>query len=90
VEVAYYALMSSSYDYGSPIQENRMVSREKYSELKLQAQFLRVSPAYLTATPQNQYPINSVNSSIYTDNAELAVTRLVDKVGNRTSFWIVR
>ena len=90
VKVAYHALMSPSYDYGSPIQENRMLSREKYSELKLQAQFLRVSPAYLTAIPQNQYPTNSVNSSIYTDNAELAVTRLADVIGNRTSFWVVR
>lgn len=33
------------------MENGRTVTREKYSELKLEAQFLRVSPGYLTATP---------------------------------------
>lgn len=33
------------------MEDGRKVTREKYSELKLEAQFLRVSPGYLTATP---------------------------------------
>ncbi|KAK5007345.1 hypothetical protein LTR28_005405, partial [Elasticomyces elasticus] len=43
----------TSYDYGAVISEERLVSREKYSEAKLEANFLQASPAYLTAIPQN-------------------------------------
>lgn len=32
----------TSYDYGSAISENREITREKYSELKLEANFLKV------------------------------------------------
>lgn len=79
-----------SYDYGSPIKENRLLTREKYSELKLLAQFLRVSPAYLTTRPLNQWPVNTVNGSEFATNPGLAVTQLADIVGNKTVFWIVR
>ncbi|KAI8295878.1 putative beta-galactosidase A [Colletotrichum sp. SAR 10_98] len=44
----------TSYDYGAAIKEDRSVAREKYSELKLEAQFLKVSPSYLTAKPVNR------------------------------------
>ncbi|KAL3417481.1 glycosyl hydrolase family 35 [Phlyctema vagabunda] len=80
----------TSYDYGSPIKENRLLTREKYTELKLLAQFLRVSPAYTTMRPVNQYPVNTVNGSYFSTNPALAVTQLADVVGNRTVFWIVR
>jgi archaellum component FlaF (FlaF/FlaG flagellin family) len=43
----------TSYDYAAPIREDRRVDREKYSELKLQANFMKVSPAYLTASRGN-------------------------------------
>ncbi|KAF2632356.1 glycoside hydrolase family 35 protein [Macroventuria anomochaeta] len=42
----------TSYDMGAAISEDRQLVREKYSELKLQANYLRSSPAYLTASPQ--------------------------------------
>lgn len=80
----------TSYDYGSPIKENRLITREKYSELKLLAQFLQVSPAYLTTKPLNQWPLNTVNSSVFSTNSNIAVTQLADVVGNKTVFWIVR
>ncbi|RAL65137.1 hypothetical protein DID88_001243 [Monilinia fructigena] len=37
----------TSYDYGASITEDRQVWREKYSEMKLEANFLKASPAYL-------------------------------------------
>ena len=43
----------SSYDYGVAISEDRHVWHEKYSEEKLEPNFLKVSPAYLTANPGN-------------------------------------
>ncbi|OTA62729.1 glycoside hydrolase family 35 protein [Hypoxylon sp. EC38] len=43
----------SSYDYGVSIKENRHIWREKYSEEKLEANFFKVSPAYLTAVADN-------------------------------------
>jgi len=81
---------TGSYDYGSPIKENRLLTREKYSELKLLAQSLRVSTAYLTTRPLNQWPVNTINGSEFSTNPVLAVTQLADVVGNKTVFWIVR
>ena len=71
----------TSYDYGSVVAEDRTVSREKYSEAKLLANFLQASPAYLTATPGN----GTNGSFVNTD--QLVVTSLV---GNVTSFYVVR
>ncbi|KAL8827145.1 MAG: hypothetical protein Q9191_003359 [Dirinaria sp. TL-2023a] len=71
----------TSYDYGAVIAEDRTVSREKYSEAKLLANFLQASPAYLTATPGN-----GTNGSFVTTE-ELAVTPLF---GNVTRFYVVR
>ncbi|KAJ5368740.1 uncharacterized protein N7496_008500 [Penicillium cataractarum] len=73
----------SSYDLGSAISEDRQITREKYSEAKLEANFLRVSPAYLTSEPLNG------SYGIFTDARDLAVTPLVDE-GSGTSFYIVR
>ncbi|KAI4106816.1 MAG: hypothetical protein L6R37_002019 [Teloschistes peruensis] len=71
----------TSYDYGAVIAEDRTVSREKYSEAKLQANFLRVSPAYLTATPGN------VSNGKFVSTTEIATTQLR---GNETNFYVVR
>ena len=71
----------TSYDYGAAIDESRGVTREKYSELKLQASFLKVSPAYLTSRPQN------LTNGTYTNTGDISTTRLQN---NPTSFWIVR
>ena len=70
----------TSYDYGSPIAEDRAITRAKYSETKLGANFIKVSPAYITSTP-----LNYTNGS-YANTAAIAVTPLV---GNG-SFYVVR
>ncbi|OJZ84692.1 glycoside hydrolase family 35 protein [Aspergillus luchuensis CBS 106.47] len=71
----------TSYDVGAAIAEDREVTREKYSELKLQSNFLQASPAYLESHPVfGSY-------GIYTDTTSLAVTRLA---GNPTNFYVVR
>ncbi|PNP55688.1 hypothetical protein THARTR1_04212 [Trichoderma harzianum] len=72
----------TSYDYGSSIREDRTVDREKYSELKLQGQFLKVSPGYMTTTPGN------VTTGVYSDNQDIAITPLLaEESGN---FFVVR
>jgi hypothetical protein len=73
----------TSYDYAAVISEERLVDREKYSEAKLEANFIQASPDYLTATYQNN---TNVNGS-YTGNADLAVTALY---GNVTKFFVIR
>lgn len=73
----------TSYDYGAAITEDRLVTREKYSEAKLEANFLQASPAYLTAIPQN----NTYANGSYSNNADIAVTALL---GNITNFFVVR
>ena len=60
-----------------------MVDREKYSEAKLEANFVEASPAYLTSTPQN------LTNSTYTDTSALSVTPLFGN-GSDTNFYIVR
>ncbi|GKT50768.1 putative beta-galactosidase C [Colletotrichum spaethianum] len=72
----------TSYDYGAAITEERGVGREKFSELKLEAQFLKVSPTYLTATPYNS------TVGVYSKTSDITVTPLL---GNGTgSFFVVR
>ncbi|KAF9230278.1 glycoside hydrolase family 35 protein, partial [Melanogaster broomeanus] len=75
----------TSYDYGAAIAEDRTL-REKYYELKLQANFLRVSPAYLTTRPTNLYN----NQGTYMGNIALLTTQVLDAVGNMTGFYVVR
>ncbi|KAL2816018.1 beta-galactosidase [Aspergillus cavernicola] len=71
----------TSYDIGAAVAENRGVHREKYSELKLQASFLRASPDYLTSQPDNS------TFGVYTDTNHVVVTRLSTTSSN---FYIVR
>lgn len=73
----------TSYDYGAVITEDRLVSREKYSEAKLEANFLQASPAYLTAVPQN----NSHANGSYSNSPAIAVTA---SFGNVTNFFVIR
>ncbi|OBT75836.1 hypothetical protein VF21_04385 [Pseudogymnoascus sp. 05NY08] len=73
----------STYDYGAAIKADRTITREKYSEAKLQAQFLKASPDYLTAVPTN------LSTTLYTDNANLAVTPVISSEAP-SSFYIVR
>ncbi|KFZ01799.1 hypothetical protein V500_00608 [Pseudogymnoascus sp. VKM F-4518 (FW-2643)] len=73
----------TSYDYGAVIAEDRTITREKFSEAKLQAQFLKVSPAYLTAVPA------SLSTSLYSNTADISVTPVIEAASN-TSFYVVR
>ncbi|KAH9482883.1 Beta-galactosidase A [Psilocybe cubensis] len=75
----------TSYDYGSAIAEDRTL-REKFYELKLQANFLAVSPAYLTTRPQNI----ATSQGAYTGNSALKTTQILDVVGKKTGFYVVR
>ncbi|ORY56836.1 beta-galactosidase [Pseudomassariella vexata] len=75
----------TSYDYGAAIQEDgRTITREKYGELKLQAQMLKVSRDYLTATPNVNF-----TRGIYTNNTDLAITPLIGNESD-TNFYVVR
>ncbi|KAK2028439.1 family 35 glycosyl hydrolase [Colletotrichum zoysiae] len=70
----------TSYDYGAQISEERLVNREKYSETKLQSNFLHVSPAYLVADRHN-------SSLEWTNNDAVTVTPATT---NSTKFYIAR
>ncbi|CZS89191.1 probable beta-galactosidase [Rhynchosporium agropyri] len=73
----------TSYDYGSSIRENREIDREKYSELKLQANFLKVSPAYLTSG------VGTGTTRKYTDSSSIFTTPLLGN-DSAPNFYIVR
>lgn len=64
------------------IAEDRTITREKYSELKLQAQFFKVSPGYLEATPETK-----PSAGFYTPNGDITVTAVV---GPKGSFYFAR
>ncbi|KAK6952112.1 hypothetical protein Daesc_006643 [Daldinia eschscholtzii] len=67
------------------ISEDRSLTREKYSELKLQAEWLKVSPDYLTAEP------GAALVWTYANNAAITVTRLAGNgSAGRGSFFVVR
>lgn len=80
-----YEGCDSSYDYGAAITEDRHVWREKYSEEKLEANFLKVSPAYLTATPGH-----AANGSMYVHNTAIASTPVFGSNEPPTNFYVVR
>lgn len=76
-----YSSGYTSYDDGAAISEDRQLTREKYSEIKLQANFLQVSPAYMVSHPHNA----SIGG--YTNTTDLTVTLLE---GHPTNFYIFR
>ncbi|KAE8036861.1 hypothetical protein FH972_009494 [Carpinus fangiana] len=73
----------TSYDYAAVISEERLVTREKYSEAKLIANFFQASPEFLTAVPQNSTALNGS----YSNNGDISITRLDSK---KTKFFIAR
>ena len=73
----------TSYDYGAAISEDLEVTREKYSEAKLLANFLKKSPAYLTATAGV-----AANGS-YVNNDAIDATPLYGN-GSSTAFYVIR
>jgi hypothetical protein len=78
-----YPVGYTSYDYGAAIMENREITRAKYSEAKLIANFWQASPAYLTASPQK-----AQSSAIYTTQTNLTVTPVIDSQSN-TGFYVI-
>ncbi|KAL1960822.1 hypothetical protein VTO42DRAFT_5805 [Malbranchea cinnamomea] len=74
----------TSYDYGSPIAEDRSITREKYSELKLIGNFIKAAgSSYLNAVP------GSLTNSTYTSTQDLTVTPLIGRL-TRSSFFVLR
>ncbi|KAI0010903.1 glycoside hydrolase family 35 protein [Xylariaceae sp. FL0662B] len=75
----------TSYDYGAAISEDRSLAREKYSELKLQAEWLKVSPDYLVTEPGTALVWK------YASNPLITVTRLAGNItAGKASFFVVR
>ncbi len=62
--------------------EDRTVTREKYSEAKLQAQLMKVSPGYITATPSD------LTIGKFSSTPGLTITPLV--ANGTGSFFVVR
>ncbi|KAJ7087201.1 glycoside hydrolase family 35 protein [Mycena belliarum] len=75
----------TSYDYGAAIAEDRTL-REKAYELKLQALFRAASPAFLTSRPTN---VRAAQGA-FTGNPALKTTQVLDVVGGKTGFYVVR
>ena len=69
---------------GAAIAEDRTL-REKYYELKLQANFWTVSPAYWTSRPVNY---NSTLGAFTNDDA-MKVSQVADSQSN-TTFYVIR
>ncbi|TQS32945.1 hypothetical protein Golomagni_06727, partial [Golovinomyces magnicellulatus] len=74
----------TSYDYGASIREDRYIDREKYSEVKLEAQFSRVSPGYLVADP------GPLSNTEYSDNAGISITPVLAPKGKNGNFFVAR
>jgi hypothetical protein len=72
----------TSYDYGAVISEERLVNREKYSEAKLEANFIIASPSYLNATPGV-----ARNDSFFVSSRDLTVTPVQSGL---TKYLVVR
>ncbi|KAK4181442.1 family 35 putative glycoside hydrolase [Triangularia setosa] len=77
----------TSYDYGAAIAEDRTVGRPKYSELKLQANFFKVSPGYLTAMPNANFTDGIVGFELNSTDNQLVVTQMT---GNSGTFYVIR
>lgn len=75
----------TSYDYGAVIAEDRSITRQKYSEAKLLANFVRASPAYLTALPQS----NAKAAGAFTGDSSIFTSQSLGQ-GTPTNFYFVR
>lgn len=73
----------TSYDYAAAISESRNVTRDKYSELKLIGNFLKVSPSYLDTVP------GSASTTGYADTSDLTVTPLLGQ-SSHSNFYVIR
>ncbi|KUL83112.1 hypothetical protein ZTR_11010 [Talaromyces verruculosus] len=73
----------TSYDYRAAIREDRSITREKYAEIKLENQFLKVSPSTLTSRL-----VTSATPS-FTNTSEIVVTKTWDNITDAT-YWTSR
>ncbi|TDL19485.1 glycoside hydrolase family 35 protein [Rickenella mellea] len=73
----------TSYDYGAPIREDRTLST-KYTEIKLQANFLHATQAYLTANIMG----SSSDGQTYATNNQVWTTNL--RNSDQTNFYVAR
>ncbi|KAJ6264222.1 Beta-galactosidase [Drechslerella dactyloides] len=76
----------TSYDYGAIIREDRRL-RDKYYELKLQTNFLKVSPTYLTSAPWQL--TERQQTDILKGTRGVVLTVLEDTHRSRTKFYII-
>lgn len=74
----------TSYDYAGAIREDRTVTSEKYSELKLQATFMTSNLDYLTTTP------GVPTTGLYSDNVAITVIPITNNDTSAGSFYMVR
>ncbi|KAI0602624.1 beta-galactosidase precursor [Biscogniauxia sp. FL1348] len=75
----------TSYDYGAAISEDRSVTSEKYSELKLLSEWLKVSSDYVVTKPSTAFILT------YATNAAITVTKLSGNTSSgEGSFFVVR
>ncbi|KAF3921690.1 Beta-galactosidase [Orbilia brochopaga] len=77
----------TSYDYGAIIREDRRL-RAKYYELKLQTQFLKASPSYLTSRPWQLTESQQID--ILKGTRGIVLTVLDGIYLERTKYYIVR
>jgi Glycosyl hydrolases family 35 len=76
---------SSRYDYAAPIREDHTLS-PKYSEIKLQANFLHASPDFLVAKRIGNG--TTTGGTAYSDNPRIYTTALRSDAG--VNFYIIR
>ncbi|KAK0737540.1 glycoside hydrolase superfamily [Apiosordaria backusii] len=77
----------TSYDYGAAIAEDRTINRAKYSELKLHANFFKVSPGYLTALPNVNFTEGIVGFEINSTDNQVVATQMT---GDNGTFYVIR
>jgi hypothetical protein len=68
--------------------EDRSITREKYSEVKLEAQMLQVSPSYLVANPATNYTVGQ-----YSPSKNITITPILANItlsDSRTNYFVVR
>ena len=74
----------ASYDYGSPIKENRFLG-DKYQDLKKQALFLRSTPDFY----ETDWVGNSSSTVVKVNSSDVLVTQLKSRT-SASNYYIAR
>lgn len=74
----------TTYDYAAAIPESRLLTRDKYYELKLQTTFLKTSPSYLVSTPANS------TTSTYTSSRDITISPLFGEGNDLCNMYVAR